>query len=60
MLTAVRVGKTQSNMSTQTTRSVANPTPMQYRGLFLGRSRVESSTTLQKVSLASPPLQEKY
>ena len=43
--TAVLVGKTQSNMSTpraqQTTRSVANPTPIKYLGLSLGSKSVD-------------------
>jgi len=59
-LTAVLVGKTQSNMSTpravHTTRSTANPTPMQYLGLLGGSKPVHWSTTLQKESFSSPPL----
>lgn len=43
-LTAVLVGKTQSNMSTpraeHITRSTANPTPIRYRGLFFGSNPV--------------------
>lgn len=44
LLTAVRVGKTQSNISipreTQTTKSAANPTPIRYLGLSLGKKSV--------------------
>ena len=57
---AVLVGNTQSYMSTpsaeQTTKSTANPTPIRYRGLSLGKTSVETETIFQKSSLASPPL----
>lgn len=60
ILTAVRVGKTQSNMShpsaQQTTKSAANPTPIKYRGFSLGRRSVERCTIFQKWSFSSPPL----
>lgn len=59
-LTAVRVGNTQSNMSipraTHTTKSVANPTPIRYLGLFLSSISVPKLTIGQKSSFASPPL----
>lgn len=59
-LTAVRVGNTQSNISTpsatQTTRSMATPTPIRYRGLCLSSIPVPRLTIGQKSSLASPPL----
>lgn len=63
LLTAVRVGKTQSNISmpsaTQTTKSAAKPTPIKYRGLSSGSRSVHLFTIRQKSSLHSPPLNEK-
>ena len=60
ILTAVLVGNTQSNISTpraqHTTRSVAKPTPIRYRGLSSGSMSVVRCTILQKSSLLSPPL----
>lgn len=57
---AVRVGKTQSNISTpraeQITKSSGYPTPIQYRGLSFGSKSVQSDTTRQNSSLDSPPL----
>lgn len=59
-LTAVLVGKTQSNISipkaTQTTRSIAIPTPIRYLGLLLSKISVPRLTIGQKSSFASPPL----
>ena len=40
----------------QTTRSRAKPTPIRYRGLFLGKTSVEAATCRQNLSFSSPPL----
>lgn len=56
---AVRVGKTQSNISTPNAAhkaiSTGYPTPIKYLGLFLGRYSQQNLTTLKKVALAYPP-----
>lgn len=41
----------------QTTRSVANPTPIKYLGLSFGRRSVDKWTILQNWSFPSPPLE---
>ena len=56
---AVRVGKTQSNISTPKPAhraiSTGYPTPIKYLGLFLGRNSQLYRTIRKKSDLAYPP-----